>query len=251
MSKKLSGQVAFVTGASSGLGVRFAKTLAAQGAKVALAARRADRLEDLCSQITAAGGEAVSVVLDVSEVQHFEDALDAAQSALGPIDLLVNNAGLNIQARATDVTPEIYDTVFGINLRGPFFLATALAKRWIASKTQGRIINIASLSAYRPLPAIVPYAMSKAAMVHMTACLAREWARFGIAVNGIAPGYIRTEINDHHWDTPDGQKLLSAFPRRRVGEPADLDGALLLMADPTQNFITGQTLIVDDAQGLG
>jgi 3-oxoacyl-[acyl-carrier protein] reductase len=243
-------QVALVTGASSGLGAQFARVLAAKGVRVALAARRVDRLASLKAEIEAVGGKAMALELDVSNVDGFEGALDAVDAELGAVTLLINNAGQNVMVRATDITPQQYDGVFGLNLRAPFFLATACARRWIASKTTGRIINISSGSAYRTVPAITPYAVSKAALNHLTACLAREWARFEIAVNGLAPGYVRTEINEWIWDTPNGQKLLDAFPRRRVGEPADLDAALLLLADPSQRFITGQTLVVDDGQVL-
>jgi len=246
----LSGQIVLVTGASSGLGAQFARLLAARGAQVALGARRKDRLDALKAEIEADGGKAMSLELDVAEVDCFEAALDQISSVIGPIDLLVNNAGLNFMARATEITTDQYDTIMNVNLKGPFFLSTAVAKRWIEKKRPGRIVNIASLSAYRTLPDISVYAMSKAAMVHMTACLAREWARFDIAVNGIAPGYIRTEINDWFWETPSGKKVVEFFPRRRVGEPEDLDQALLLMCDPAQLFITGQTLTVDDGQGL-
>jgi 3-oxoacyl-[acyl-carrier protein] reductase len=243
-------QVAVVTGASSGLGAQFARVLAAKGVRVALVARRIDRLTSLKAEIDAAGGKAMSLALDVTKVESFDDALSAVEAELGPVTLLINNAGQNVMARATDIQPSQFDDVLNLNLRSPFFLATACARRWIANGIMGRIVNISSGSAYRTVPAITPYAVSKAALNHLTACLAREWARYEIAVNGLAPGYVRTEINEWLWDTPNGQKLLDAFPRRRVGEPADLDAALLLLADPTQRFITGQTLVVDDGQVL-
>lgn len=250
MTSPWTQQIAIVTGASSGLGAQFARTLASKGVGVILAARRADKLAALQADIIAAGGKAVAMQLDVCDVDHFEAFLDQAEEAIGPATILVNNAGQNTMAKATDVSPSQYDELMDLNLRAPFFLASACAKRWIANGTKGRIINISSGSAYRTVPMITPYAVSKAALNHMTACLAREWARYEIAVNGLAPGYVRTEINDWLWDTPNGQKLLDAFPRRRVGEPADLDGALLLLADPAQRFITGQTLVVDDGQVL-
>jgi 3-oxoacyl-[acyl-carrier protein] reductase len=243
-------QVAIVTGASSGLGAQFAKVLAAKGVRVALAARRLDRLKALEREIASSGGKAMSLCFDVSDVDGFANAIDTVEDELGPVTLLINNAGQNIMGRATDIQPSQYDDVFALNLRAPFFLATACARRWIANRIKGRVINISSGSAYRTVPSITPYAVSKAALNHLTACLAREWARYEIAVNGLAPGYVRTEINDWIWDQPDGQKLLEAFPRRRVGEPADLDAALLLLADPNQRFITGQTLVVDDGQVL-
>lgn len=250
MTSGWTDQIALVTGASSGLGAQFARTLAAQGVAVVLAARRADRLAALEAEITAASGKAMSVELDVSDVDQFDSVLDRVEQAFGSVTILINNAGQNIMARVTDFSPSQYDELMNLNLRAPFFLATACAKRWIASGIKGRIVNISSGSAYRTVPMITPYAVSKAALNHLTACLAREWAKFEIAVNGLAPGYVRTEINDWLWDTPNGQKLLDAFPRRRVGEPADLDAALLLLADPSQRFITGQTIVVDDGQVL-
>lgn len=250
MSGLWADQVALVTGASSGLGAQFARTLAAQGVAVGIAARRMERLEALQAEIVAAHGRAHAIRLDVSDLAAQERAIDDLENALGPITLLINNAGVNVMAPATDISLDQYNEVFDLNLRAPFFLATACARRWIARKVNGRIINISSGSAFRTVPMITPYAVSKAGMNHLTACLAREWAKYEIAVNGLAPGYIQTEINEWIWQTPDGAKLLNAFPRRRIGVPTDLDGALLLLADPAQRFITGQTIIVDDGQVL-
>jgi 3-oxoacyl-[acyl-carrier protein] reductase len=250
MSEQWTDQVALVTGASSGLGAQFARALAAQGVAVGLAARRADRLKALKAEIEAAGGRAHAIELDVTTFGAFEGAIDDLEAALGPITTLINNAGVNVMARAIDLSADQFDQVFDLNLKSPFFLATACARRWIARKTKGRIVNISSGSAYRTIPMITPYAVSKAALNHLTACLAREWAKFEIAVNGLAPGYVKTEINEWIWQTPNGEKLLEAFPRRRVGEPSDMDGALLFLADPTQRFVTGQTIIVDDGQVL-
>ncbi len=250
MEPDFAGQTIFVTGASGGLGNRMAKILSERGAKVALAARRKDKLEALKMEIEQAGGLAVVVEFDVADVDSIDSAIAVAENELGPMTALINNAGINIRKYATEFTPENYDALFDVNLRAPFFLSTAFAKLWIGRGSAGRILNIASLAAYHMVPTLTPYAMSKMAMVHMTACLAREWAAKGIAVNGIAPGYLRTEINDFFWDTPDGQKTIASFPRQRVGDASDIDAAVLLMLDPAQRFITGQTLTIDDGQGL-
>lgn len=247
----LSGQNILITGASSGLGLRMAKLFAEKGAFVSLLARRKERLEKIRVEIEDAGSRAAVISMDIGEETDFEPAITEIERQLAPVTMLVNNAGLNIQEHVHNFTPDQYDTVFNVNLRSAFFLSSALANRWIIRKHPGHILNIASLSAYHTIPMITPYAMSKAAMVHMTACMAREWAHSNITVNALAPGYIKTEINEDFWDSPDAKKLLAKFPKRRVGDVTDIDGAALLMLDPNQRFITGQTLIVDDGQGLG
>ena len=250
MKVDLSGEIAFVTGASSGLGAHFARIMARSGASVALAARRKQRLEELAEDIIGQGGRALVVELDVRSFDRFESALDDIESGLGRPSILVNNAGLNIAKYATDVTAQDYDEILDVNLKAPFLLSTAVARRWIQTGTKGRIINIASLAAYRFQPLLSTYAMSKSALVHMTRCLAREWARYDINVNGIAPGYVETELNAGFWETPDAEKTIKKFPRRRVGKPEDLDGIFLTLCDPSERFITGETIIVDDGQGL-
>ncbi|HRE61427.1 MAG TPA: glucose 1-dehydrogenase [Micropepsaceae bacterium] len=246
----LTGKTALVTGATSGLGVRFARVLAEHGARVAIAGRRVERLRTLESEIKAAGGKCHALALDVTDPSAFAPALDEIERALGPIDILVNNAGMNVEGRATDVTPEMFDTIMGTNVRGPFFLATEAARRMIARKAEGRIINIASIGAFKVLPGLVTYCISKAAIAMMTKGLAREWARHGINVNAICPGYIETEINADWFATEGGKKQIAAFPRRRLGEPDDLDGMLLLLASDASRLITGTLMTVDDGQSL-
>lgn len=246
----LAGKTALVTGATSGLGVRFARVLAAHGARVAIAGRRMERLRKLESEIMAAGGKCHALALDVTDPSAFAPALDEVERALGPLDILVNNAGMNVEGRATDVTPEMFDAIMGTNLRGPFFLATEAARRMIARKAEGRIINIASIGAFKVLPGLVTYCISKAAIAMMTKGLAREWARHGINVNAICPGYIETEINADWFATDGGKKQIAAFPRRRLGEPEDLDGMLLLLASDASRLITGTLMTVDDGQSL-
>lgn len=239
-----------VTGASSGLGDQFCRTLAADGYTVIAAARRKDRLEALCSDITANGGTACALAMDVSEVSTFADAVDKAEAMVGPVTCLINNAGTSVSKFATDMTPEDFDDIMGLNLRGPYFLSTELARRWIARDSGGRIVNIGSLSDSRAMPGHTVYGTSKAAIARMTQQMAREWINQGINVNALAPGYICTNLNAPYFNSPKGQAVVAHFPRRRVGEPADLDKAILYLCDPDQRFLTGQVLRLDDGQGL-
>jgi 3-oxoacyl-[acyl-carrier protein] reductase len=246
----MSAKNVLVTGASSGLGDQFCRTLAANGYTVIAAARRKDRLESLCNDISEAGGVAHPLAMDVSDVENFAIALDEAEAMAGPITCLINNAGTSVSKFATDMTPEDFDAVMGLNLRGPYFLSTELARRWIARDTGGRIVNIGSLSDSRAMPGHTVYGTSKAAIARLTQQMAREWINKGINLNALAPGYIRTELNAPYFDSPNGQAVIAQFPRRRVGEPADLDKAILYLCDPDQRFLTGQVLHLDDGQGL-
>ncbi len=246
----MSAKNVLVTGASSGLGDQFCRTLAANGYTVIAAARRKDRLESLCNDISEAGGVAHPLAMDVSDVENFAIALDEAEAMAGPITCLINNAGTSVSKFATDMTPEDFDAVMGLNLRAPYFLSTELARRWIARDTGGRIVNIGSLSDSRAMPGHTVYGTSKAAIARLTQQMAREWINKGINVNALAPGYIRTELNAPYFDSPNGQAVIAQFPRRRVGEPADLDKAILYLCDPDQRFLTGQVLHLDDGQGL-
>jgi NAD(P)-dependent dehydrogenase (short-subunit alcohol dehydrogenase family) len=254
----LSGRVAFVTGASSGLGAQFARTLARAGAGVTLAARRVERLKDLRARIEGEGGDAHVVECDVTDVVSIRAAVAHAETEMGSIDILVNNSGVSTTQRMQDVSEQDYDYIFNTNVRGAFFVAQEVGKRMIArargaapgSFTGGRIINIASMAGLRVLPQIGVYAMSKAAVVQMTKALALEWGRFGINVNAICPGYIDTEINHHHWQTEQGQKLLQMMPRKRVGEPKDLDPVLLMLASDESRFINGAVIAADDGFAL-
>jgi NAD(P)-dependent dehydrogenase (short-subunit alcohol dehydrogenase family) len=254
----LSGRVAFVTGASSGLGAQFARVLARSGAAVVLAARRIEKLKDLRAQIEGEGGDAHVVGLDVTDVDSIRAAVAHAETEMGSIDILVNNSGVSTTQRIQDVTEEDYDYVFNTNTKGAFFVAQEVGKRMLArargaapgSWTGGHIINIASAAGLRPLPQIGVYAMSKAAVVHMTKALALEWGRFGINVNALCPGYIDTEINHKHWQTEQGQKLVQMLPRKRVGKPEDLDSALLMLASDRSHFINGAVISADDGFSL-
>jgi NAD(P)-dependent dehydrogenase (short-subunit alcohol dehydrogenase family) len=251
MRTNLKEKVALVTGASSGLGERFARVLAANGALVVLAARRMDRLKELRAQIESAGGEAHAVALDVTDQDAIRAAIDEVGSTVGPIDILVNNSGESTQQRLTDVQPADFDYVLNTNLKGAFFVASEVARRMIVrakgqADFRGRIVNIASVAGLQVLPQIGVYCISKAAVIQMTKAQALEWGRYGINVNALCPGYIRTEINDAHWDTEAGHKLMQMLPRKRVGRPEDLDGALLLMVADESQFINGAVLTADD-----
>lgn len=256
-SINLEGKVALVTGASSGLGQRFAQVLSQAGAKVVLASRRVERLKELRAEIEAVGGAAHVVSLDVTDVQSIKAAVAHAETEAGTIDILVNNSGVSTMQKLVDVTPEDFEFVFDTNTRGAFFVAQEVAKRMIMrangsgnGKPPCRIINIASVAGLRVFPQIGLYAMSKAAVVQMTRAMALEWGRHGINVNAICPGYIDTEINHYLWETEQGQKLQSMLPRRRVGKPQDLDGLLLLLAADESQFINGSIISADDGFGL-
>jgi NAD(P)-dependent dehydrogenase (short-subunit alcohol dehydrogenase family) len=246
----LSGRVAFVTGATSGLGRHFAKLLAGAGAAVALAGRRIDRLDSLKREIEEAGGRAAAIPLDVTDEKAIAPALDAAERALGAIDILVNNAGLSVLGLAVELSAADFDMVMATNLRGPFLLATEVGRRLIAAKREGRIINIASIGAFRVLPGTTPYCVSKAGLAMMTQCLAREWARKGINVNALCPGYIETELNSEWFAGEKGKKQIAGFPRQRLAQESDLDGMFLLLASDASRTITGALLTVDDGQSL-
>ena len=251
----LTGRVALVTGASSGLGERFAQALSGAGARVVLAARRTERLQELRDRLTSAGGSASFVRMDVTDVETIRAAIAQAEADAGPIDILVNNSGVSATQRLTDVSPQDFDWVFDTNARGAFFVAQECGRRMIARarvepSRQARIINIASMAGLKVLAQIGVYCMSKAAVVHMTRAMALEWGRYNVNVNAICPGYIRTELNAQHWDTDAGRRLIQMLPRRRIGEPADLDGLLLLLASEHSHFINGAAIAADDGFGL-
>lgn len=251
MSMHLGGKTAFVTGATSGLGRRFSQVLAKAGASVAIAGRRQERLWALKAEIENTGGRCAAVALDVTDAGRIRPALDEAEQALGPIDILVNNAGMNSFGLALDLSDEGFDSVMNTNVRGPFLLAREVGRRLIARNAKGgRIINIASIGAFKVLPGLTAYCMSKAAIGMMTKCLAREWARYEINVNAICPGYIETELNSEWFASEGGKKQIQSFPRRRLAEEEDLDGMLLLLASDQSRAITGSLLTVDDGQSL-
>ena len=254
----LSGRVAFVTGASSGLGAQFARTLARAGAAVVLASRRIDKLKDLRAEIEGEGGDAHVIALDVTDHDSIKSAVAHAETEVGSIDILVNNSGVGTTQRIQDVSTEDFDYVFNTNVKGAFFVAQEVGKRMLArargaapgTYTGGRIINVASMAGLRAFPQIGVYAMSKAAVVQMTKAMALEWGRFDINVNAICPGYIDTEINHHQWKTEQGQKLVQMLPRKRVGQPQDLDALIVMLCADESHFINGAVISADDGFGV-
>jgi len=254
----LSGRVALVTGASSGLGEQFARTLSRAGAAVVLAARRIERLKTLRAELEGAGGDAHVVALDVADTGSIKAAVAHAETEMGSIDILVNNAGVGTTQHLSEVTPEDYDYIMNTNTRGAFFVAQEVAKRMIArakgtapgTYTGGRIVNIASVAGLRVGSRIGVYCMSKAAVVHMTRAMALEWGRYGINVNALCPGYIDTEINHHQWQGESGQKLIATLPRKRVGEPKDLDSTLMMLCANESGFVNGAIVTADDGYGV-
>lgn len=254
MEQVLKGQVALVTGASGGLGAHFARVLAAQGAAVALAARRIERVESLVQALTTQGHRAIAIRLDVADAAAVGPAIDEVEAALGPLSILVNNAGVGGEGLALEVSIEDWDNTFAVNVRGTFVAAREAAKRMLASgvaeRGEARILNIASIASHTILPGLSAYCASKAAVAMLTQGLAREWARRGIAVNALCPGYIDTDINTTWWPTEGGQRQLKGFPRRRLMEPGDLDAAFLMLVGPAARAITGSIVTVDDGQSL-
>jgi len=250
----LSGRVALVTGASSGLGEQFAKTLAKAGAGVVLAGRRIERLKTLRAEIESNGGDAHVVTLDVTDHDSIKAAVAHAETEMGTIDILINNSGVSTTQKLVDVSEDDYDFVFDTNTKGAFFVAQEVGKRMLARAkgaapgtfTGGRIVNIASMAGLRVLSQIGVYCMSKAAVIHMTRAMALEWGKFGINVNALCPGYIDTEINHQHWKTDAGKRLIDMLPRKRIGQPQDLDSVLMMLVAKESHFINGAVIQADD-----
>lgn len=241
---RLDGRTALVTGASSGLGVHFATVLAGVGARVALAARRVDKLEPLAARIEAAGGEARVLQLDVTSAASVRDALDQLASWGAP-DVVVNNAGVTVTRPLLEQSEEDFDSVLDTNLKGNWLVATESARRMVAAGRGGSIVNIASILGERVAGGVAPYAISKAAVIQATKAMALELARHHIRVNALLPGYIGTDLNREFLGSEAGQKLRSRIPSRRFGELQDLDGPLLLLASDAGAAMTGATVAVD------
>jgi 3-oxoacyl-[acyl-carrier protein] reductase len=244
----LKGRVALVTGASSGLGVQFARALSDNGAAVALVARRADRLKSLQNEIEGKGGHAVAIEADVTDHAAIVRAFDAAEKAFGTVTILVNNAGIAHGGRAVEMPPEEWRKVLSTNLDAVFFWAQEAARRLLAAKKQGAIVNIASVLGLAVSKGAVAYAAAKAGVVQVTKALAVELAFKGVRVNAIAPGWFITEMNDEYLTGEAGTAIKREIPMGRFGNPGDLDGALLLLVSDAGSYITGSTVVVDGGQ---
>ena len=242
MFDDLNGKTALVTGASGGLGLDFARMLSRRGVVVALAARRVSALDEACRSIEADGGRALAVELDVTDPASVAAAVAAVP---GRLDILVNNAGISIPSNAIDMSLEDWDRQIATNLTGVFLTAQAAARRMIAEGRGGAVVNIASILGIRVAGAVSAYNASKAGVVQLTASHALEWARHGIRVNALCPGYIETDINRDFFTTESGKALIKRIPQRRLGRPDELEGALLLLASDAGSYITGATIAVD------
>ncbi len=241
MLLSLTKKVALVTGASSGLGAHFAAVLAGAGARVIMAARREDALTQIADTIRGNGGDVSTTKLDVTDSAGVHDLRDV----LGTVDIVVNNAGIVRNASALDQTEDDWDAVIDTNLKGMFLVAQAAADSMKTNGNAGTIINIASILGMRQIGNVLPYSVSKAGVIQMTKVLALEVARYNIRVNAIAPGYLETEINRDFWETEPGKALVRRIPQRRLGQLADLDGPLLLLASEASRYMTGSVLVVD------
>ncbi|WP_077034887.1 SDR family NAD(P)-dependent oxidoreductase [Pelomonas sp. KK5] len=235
-----------VTGASSGLGSHFARLAARCGARVVIAARRKARLDALAQELQALGSPQVLVLeMDVASEASVHGAFEAIAASGPALDVVVNNAGISAAAKAIEQTMADYDEVMAINLRGVWMVSTEAARRWVAAGRGGSIVNIASIQGERVAPGISAYSVSKAGVVHMGKSLALEWAKHGIRVNTIEPGYIHTDLTGPMWETDYGRELVKRIPMRRLGKPEELDGALLLLATEAGSWMTGATIAVD------
>lgn len=246
----IAGQVALVTGASSGIGRHFAALLAAAGVKVALAARRVERLAELAREIEAAGGQSLPIACDVTRSDDVAAAVAAAENELGPLTLLVNNAGVVVSKPLFEHTEADWDHVIDTNLKGAWLMAREFAQHLVGLKRPGRIINISSVLGFRTIGRVPAYCAAKAGLTHLTHVLAMELARFGILVNALAPGYVETDFNRAFFQTEPGKALISRIPLKRLGQTEDLDGAVLFLASPASAYVTGTVISVDGGHGV-
>jgi NAD(P)-dependent dehydrogenase (short-subunit alcohol dehydrogenase family) len=242
--------VALVTGASSGIGRHLAGLLAAAGARVALAARRVDRLAELAAEIAAAGGHSLPIACDVTKSDSVAAGISMAEDELGPLSILVNNAGVVVSKPLFEHTEADWDYVVDTNLKGAWLAARQFAHHLVGLKRSGRIINISSVLGYRTIGRVPAYCAAKAGLTHLTHVLAMELARYGILVNALAPGYVETDFNRAFFQTEPGKALISRVPLKRLGQSEDLDGALLFLASPASAYVTGAVIAVDGGHGV-
>ena len=242
----LNGRRALVTGASGALGARFAEVLAGAGAQVMLAARRSAPMESLRDRISHAGGQAAVTTLDLAQPQTIGAAFDAAEAAFGgPVDLVLNNSGIATPGLLLEQSDDDWAQLMAVNLDGARRVAREAAQRLVAAGEGGSIVNVASILGLRQGGGVAAYATSKAALVQLTRQQALEWARHGIRVNALCPGYIETDLNRDFFASEAGQAQVRRIPMHRLGSPSELDGALLLLASDAGSFITGTALVAD------
>ena len=252
MTNDLTGRVALVTGASSGFGQRFAEQLARAGAKVVAGARRKDRLDDLARSVREAGGVLEPVAMDVEDEASIIAAYDAAQQAFGTVDIVIANAGISPPGSALELPVADLAQILNVNVQGVYLTAREGARRLIASANpeRGRMILVGSVGSIKPLAGLTAYSITKAAVAMMGKGLAREWARYGINVNTICPGWVATELNSEWLESDAGQKLVKTFPRRRLMQSSELDGMVLFLASDASSAVTGGVFSIDDGQSL-
>jgi len=250
----LAGRTVLVTGASSGLGAHLAQLMARSGARVALAARRVEMLATVQAKITDAGGAAISVSLDVTDEASVQACYDRIDAAFGGVDSVIANAGMSIEGRALDIAIEQFDALMAVNVRGVFLTAREAARRMIRDgspeRGHGRILIVSSMTAVSVAPGLAPYSASKAAVMQLGRVLARDWARLGICVNSILPGYIQTELNTDWFASEPGQRQISRWPRKRLMAPSSLDSIALLLCSDASAQTTGSHFLIDDGQSM-
>lgn len=250
----LAGRVALVTGASSGLGARFARRLAQSGARVGIAARRVDNLKALEAEINAGGGRAFAVAMDVADEASVIAGYDAFEAALGPVDTVVANAGTSVETPALEMSAAEFNQLMAVNVTGVFLTLREGARRMIAAGSRerghGRMVVVSSITADIVAPGLSAYSGSKAGVRQMAKVLARDWIRQGININSICPGYIRTEINDAWFESEGGKKQIQRFPRRRLMDEGGLDAMLLYLCSDASADVTGASFTLDDGQSL-
>lgn len=248
--RELAGRVALVTGASSGLGARFARVLAAEGAKVVLAARRAALLDEVRDAIIELGGQAIAVALDVTDEASVQAAYDTAERAFGPVDTVIANAGMNAEGSALNLDVAAFDQLMAVNVRGVFLTVREGARRMIAASADGRIVLLSSITAQSISPGLAAYSASKAAILQMGRVLARDWARERINLNILCPGYIETDLNADWFGTEGGARQIGKWPRRRLMDGDALDSLIVMLSGEQSRFVTGSVFTVDDGQSL-